>query len=180
LAYWKTRTVETSTVGLLRITLFDIFGTHHDFVFAGSGGIHGFMKTFLIRSLIFFLTAAAITVGVFFFVSGLGAPSPVTEEGVKNSAENMSAVAEEKAEEATQKLKEQIPEGGVPLASLPLTESHKKALSAVNINVETFVLTETMIDCAGGKIGADRMTEIIAGNAPSVLEVTKLIPCLGA
>ncbi|MBP6924193.1 MAG: hypothetical protein KBC62_02045 [Candidatus Pacebacteria bacterium] len=138
------------------------------------------MRTFIIRSLLFFLTATAITVGVFLFVTVYMKSDGAVKETVIDSADEVTKGAQEKTEAVSEKIKEQIPDGGVPLSSLPLTESHKKALRAVDIDVETFVLTEAMITCAGGKIGDERIVEIIEGSAPSVFEITKLIPCLGA
>ena len=126
------------------------------------------------------MTAIAITVGVFFFINTYSISGNAVQQATKDSVDELTVGAEMQTEVVAEKLKEQIPDEGVPLASLPLTESHKKALSAVNIDVETFVLTETMIVCAGEKIGSERITAIIDGSAPSILEITKLIPCLGA
>lgn len=138
------------------------------------------MKTFLVRSLIFFLTAVAISVGVFFFVGAYLHSGDVVTDAVVDSADSFATEAETRTEDVAEKLKEQIPDEGVPLSSLPLTESQKKALSAVNIDVETFMLTEAMITCAGEKIGNERIAAIVEGSSPSVLEVSKMIPCLGA
>lgn len=138
------------------------------------------MKTFLIRSAIFFVTAAALTVGVFFFISAYQASHSSPEDMIKEAVGGVVRETEQPSGAMAEKIKEKIPESGIPLASLPLTESHKKMLVAVNIDTETFVLTEAMIICAGGKIGEGRMEEILAGNAPSILEITKFIPCLGA
>lgn len=138
------------------------------------------MKKFLIRSLIIFFVAALITIGVFYFVSKQTATQNVMLETIKESTSTAVSKTEEKAAEATSAIVEKIPEGGVPLSSIPLTDSQKKALSAVNIDVETFVITEAMIACAGGKIGDERMTEITEGSAPSILEMAKLTPCLTA
>lgn len=122
------------------------------------------MKTFLIRSFIFFLAAIAITIALFFFVG-----SYQTKEAVVGDVEIIS-----------EKVKAQIPEQGIPLSSLSLNDSQKKALEAVQINTETFILTEAMIVCAGEKVGDERISEIIGGSAPSILEISKLIPCLSA
>lgn len=75
------------------------------------------MKTFLIRSFIFFLAAIAITIALFFFVG-----SYQTKEAVVGDVEIIS-----------EKVKAQIPEQGIPLSSLSLNDSQKKALEAVQI-----------------------------------------------
>lgn len=122
------------------------------------------MKTFLIRSFIFFLAAIAITIALFFFVGSYQ---------TKEAAVSDVAMVKEK-------LQAKIPEEGIQLSSLSLNDSQKKALEAVQINTETFVLTEAMIICAGGKVGDERISEIVGGSAPSILEISKLIPCLSA
>lgn len=138
------------------------------------------MKKFLIRSAITFVVAIVVTIGVFYYVSKQTATQNVMLDTIKESTSTAVTKTEEKATEATTAITEKIPEGGVPLASIPLTDSQKKTLSAVNIDVDMFIITEAMITCAGGKIGDERMTEIIKGAAPSILEMAKLTPCLTA
>ncbi|MEN9920125.1 MAG: hypothetical protein RL538_18 [Candidatus Parcubacteria bacterium] len=138
------------------------------------------MKTFILRSVFFFVLAGIVTVGVYLYVTknlstSAGTPSA---EVVKESLKDAVVETKSETETAVSDLVEKVPKEGIPLSSLPLTDSHKKALSAVNIDVETFVLTPEMITCGGEKLGATRIEEIIAGAAPSVLEITKLIPCL--
>lgn len=138
------------------------------------------MKKFIIWSSTFFLIAGAVTIGLFFFVGSYGATSISIPPSVDEVTSTAVIKADEKTSEATEAVADLVPEGGIPLSTLPLSESHKKALSAAKIDVDTFVLTEGMIVCAGGKIGSERIAEIIEGSAPSVLEMAKLIPCLGS
>jgi hypothetical protein len=138
------------------------------------------MRLFIIRSFIFLVLALGIVVGVFLFLNIYTVEKHLVPETFQEATSTVLMEATEHASEAVGAVVERVPEEGILLSTLPLTESHKKALSAVNIDVETFVLTKEMIVCAGGNIGEDRIAEIIGGSAPSILEMTKLIPCLGA
>ncbi len=137
------------------------------------------MKKFLIVTSIFFALAAVVTVVVFVFLSTkLPAASLPSKEAVMESVNSTKSDVVGYQEATTSDLVRKIPAEGVPLASLPLTDSHKKALAAANIDVETFVLTPDMVTCASEKVGGERLDAIMAGSSPSILEVTKLIPCL--
>jgi hypothetical protein len=180
LAYGQDGTFSTAPLDFLWSVVLGTFGADDDFVFAGTGRVRRIMRSFLFRSLVFLVTAILITVAVFFLVNSYKQGELTTESTLSESAQSVASEAKKQTEQVTEALKEQVPDEGVPLKSLPLTETHQRALAAVKIDVDTFVLTEAMIICAGEKIGSERMTEIIEGNAPSVLEMTKLIPCLGA
>ena len=68
---------------------------------------------------------------------------------------------------------------GIPLRDLPLSDSQKSVLGTIGVDVDSFVITPAMQACAAEKLGNERMAEIIAGAAPTTLETTKLLPCLG-
>ena len=68
----------------------------------------------------------------------------------------------------------------IPLSSIPLTDSQKKAAETFGIDVDTFVITPAMISCAEVKLGKDRVDAIIAGASPSMTESLSLMACLKA
>ena len=68
----------------------------------------------------------------------------------------------------------------IALKDLPLTDAQKKMAETFGINVETFVISPTMITCAEGKLGEARMQEIIAGGTPSFTESMSLMTRLGS
>jgi hypothetical protein len=61
---------------------------------------------------------------------------------------------------------------------LPLSDTQKSVLTASGIDIDTFMITPAMIECGENAIGKDRMFAISEGDAPSVVEVTRLLPCL--
>jgi len=87
-------------------------------------------------------------------------------------------VADERAAPASTTTPE-VPPEGIPLRDLPLSDTQRSLLGGVGIDVETFTITPAMQRCADARLGAQRMSEIIAGAAPSVVEVSRLLPCLG-
>ena len=142
------------------------------------------MKHFIVRSFIFFVLAILISVGVYVLVSGYlsdttSQTKAISEVITKNTASTTKAKADQIKDKALQTV-DTIPEQGIPLSTLKLSAEQKALLKKVGINTDTFVLTKTMLTCAGDKLGEDRMLEISKGATPSVFEVTKLVPCLSS
>lgn len=71
-----------------------------------------------------------------------------------------------------------IPPEGIPLNTLPITDTQRSALMTAGIDVDNTVITPAMYTCAEGKLGAIRMDEIIAGDRPTLIDTMKLTPCL--
>lgn len=67
----------------------------------------------------------------------------------------------------------------IPLRDIPLGETQKSILDKVGVDIDTFVITPAMQACASEKLGEGRMAEIIAGDAPTVVETARLSLCLG-
>lgn len=137
------------------------------------------MKTFIIRSVSFFLFAGLISIGLFFLVSVYKNPTtPVAD--VKDSAASTTKAAVGVVKDKVQSTQLVIPEDGIPLSSLKLSDEQKSILKKVGVDTQTFVLTKDMLTCANGKLGKERVVAITKGSSLSVLEVTRLLPCLGA
>jgi hypothetical protein len=137
------------------------------------------MRAFLLRSLSFFIGAIALTIALFFFVnSQLRSGDLPTKDTVSDVVQEVATVTKEKSDVAKAEAINKVPEDGILLSSIPLTESQKKALSSAGIDTETFKLTPEMIACGAEKLGSERVNAIISGSTPSLLEVTKLTPCL--
>jgi hypothetical protein len=137
------------------------------------------MKTFIIRSILFFVIAILVSVGVFFLISSYKTPaSPVGT--VKDTAASSTKAAVTAVKEKAQSTKFVIPDKGIPLSKLKLNDEQKSLLKKVGIDAQTFVPTKDMVTCATQKLGEERIASITAGAPPSILEVTRLLPCLGA
>lgn len=124
------------------------------------------MKKFLIITGSFLIGALAATIIIFWYINSPVSPvSQISADKNNPSQETATTSAEQ-------------PTAGVPLRDLPLSDAQKATLDTMGIDVETFVITPAMQDCAAEKLGAARMEEIIAGAAPSFSETTKLLSCL--
>lgn len=126
------------------------------------------MKKFLIISSSLLILALLATVVVFFIVnkeigSTPAAPEPEVETAIVFTEPSVT-----------------VPEEGVPLRDLPLGDTQRSALETVGVDVETFVITPAMQVCAAEKLGFERMNEIVAGAAPTVLETARIAPCISA
>lgn len=71
-----------------------------------------------------------------------------------------------------------VPAEGVALPPDALSVQQKAIAESLGINVDSFVLTPQMVECAEEKLGTTRIEEIMAGDAPSILESARLAPCL--
>jgi hypothetical protein len=101
--------------------------------------------------------------------------------GVENESQNEEVGTTTKEVTAgEEELRFSVPEEGITLASLPLTNAQKKALEAAGVDVSTFVMTKGMLECGIREIGEDRIEALATGGAPTFLEVTKLLPCITA
>jgi flagellar basal body-associated protein FliL len=70
-----------------------------------------------------------------------------------------------------------IPAAGFTIDVATLPESQQAVLHTLGFE-ETVTFTEEMVTCAEEKLGVARVAEIIDGATPSVIESTKLVPCL--
>lgn len=66
----------------------------------------------------------------------------------------------------------------IKVSEVPLSPAQISAAEAVGIDVETFVITPAMQECAIDKIGQERVFDLIEGQAPSFKEGLTLIGCL--
>lgn len=137
------------------------------------------MKTFIVRSVILFILSGVATTAVFLLVKNnlpSVAPAEKTVDALNSVVTEANTLVEEK--EIVKKLSEKIPEQGIALSSLKLSDAQEKILSAANIDVNTFTITPAMLMCAGEKIGAERVAALSQGESPTLIELTKLVPCL--
>lgn len=133
------------------------------------------MKKFLLISLSLLIVALLMVVAVFFYVSIQLKQSqsevvsiPTSENGSVTTTPLEPAVV----------AKPSAPKDGIPLRDLPLGEGQRSVLETVGVDVDTFIITPEIQACAALKLGDERMNEIIAGQAPTVFETTKLLSCL--
>ena len=132
------------------------------------------MKKFIIVSLIVLGISILLVVAVFVYIQykvfTINNSTPVSELEETNIPANSEPIATPPVTDA--------PEEGIPLSTLPLSDGQQDALRAVNVNPDTFVITEAMITCAGGVLGQERLTEITAGASPSLMESLSLMKCV--
>ena len=97
---------------------------------------------------------------------------PATE--IRSNVSNEEAITEPKDILS----EDQEASGSIPLKDLPLSSNQIRALEAVGIEVETFVITPLMIDCVKEKISPERFAEIKSGVEPTLIEGASLLRCL--
>ena len=150
------------------------------------------MKKFLIISGSFLVGALVATVLVFWYVTVNlpAAPKVPPNESLKEdipaapttTVTTDSVVAEPESNKQPELLESPelptVPAAGIALRDVPLSDGQRTLLAGVGIEVETFVITPAMQRCAESTLGAVRLQAIIGGAAPSVLETTRLLPCL--
>jgi hypothetical protein len=127
------------------------------------------MKKFLVFSGVFLLGAVVAVIIVFLLINHYSGTSTPASPSVSSTTD--------KAKESAAKVLQTVPDSGLPLKTLKLSDQQKTAAKTVGINPDTFVITKTMLACAIEKIGNARVTEIMSGATPSVLETAKLLPC---
>jgi hypothetical protein len=133
------------------------------------------MKSFIVNSIIFFALGALATVAVFYLVNRTSL-TPHDMFGLRPTQETIEEVAAEAKQ--IQETLEKVPETGIPLSSLKLSDTQKSGLQKVGIDTKSFVITKDMIACSAQKLGAERTQALVAGEAPSLIEITTLTPCL--
>lgn len=133
------------------------------------------MKKFIIVSAVLLVVALVAVVAVFFLVNGYlrTGGSRVPPNATTTDATPKTATT------TIPKTLEKVPEAGLPLSDLPLSEKQKTVVETVGINPDSFVITKDMVACAIDKIGEERVSALIAGGTPSALETAKLVPCVG-
>ncbi len=109
------------------------------------------------------------------------APTLPTFIHLETNAVQMGEAASYARDSDTQSIAEStsvaIPVQGIPLSSIPLSDTQKSALSTAGINVETFVITDGMAVCVEAKLGIERTYEIFEGDAPGILEGLSILGC---
>jgi hypothetical protein len=136
------------------------------------------MKKFLLVSFILLIIALLLVSAAFLYVSmQLDQGQSQVEGGPADEpTDQTTATPESATDEDT--ATPTLATDGIPLRDLPLNDSQRSALDTMGIDVETFVITPEIQACAAAKLGDARMSEIVAGGAPSLIETTKLISCL--
>ena len=129
-------------------------------------------KKFIIASAFVLLIALILAVGVFLFIQYELMRSQTHEIMNEETASTTSEASAPTSASAN------IPAEGVPLRDLPLTDTQKSSLEKFNIDVDTFVVTPAMIQCAEKAVGSERYAEIMAGSAPSFMEGLSLANCI--
>jgi hypothetical protein len=101
------------------------------------------MRTFLLRSVVFFAFAILTSILVFFWLHNptvLPAASVQVKSFVTGESQTTNTDETSKAKENIQPYI--VPEEGIKLSSLTLEDGQRTALEAAGINVETFVITK--------------------------------------
>ena len=132
------------------------------------------MKSFIVNSVIFFALGAVATVGVFYLINMNSLDTNLlsdltTRENVEEAAAKAKQIQETVAT---------VPDKGIPLSTLKLSETQKSTLQKVGIDTQSFVITKDMVACSAEKLGAERTQALMAGASPSLIEITTLTPCL--
>lgn len=140
------------------------------------------MKYFLILSGSLLVLALLFVIGVFVYINlSLSAPKgtsdEVAPEPILEPQQNPTS-AEMTNNEDDVETPETVPVGGIPLRDLPLSEGQREMIAFAGIEVDTFIITPAMQQCAEEKLGAERMAAIVSGDTPTLIEMTRMLPCL--
>lgn len=136
------------------------------------------------RRIFSLITAVALVWFIYtYFTSTPPVERAVEPVGITKVFESVTNVFSDSADEnvstTENKTTEQpLSSNDVKLSSLNLKPEHIALLKKVGIDVETFVVTKEMMVCAEKKVGKDRIGEFIAGNTPTLAEMSTLIGCL--
>lgn len=132
------------------------------------------MKSFIVNSVIFFALGAVATVGVFYLIN-MNSPNAnlLSDLATKENVEEAAAKAKQIQETVAT-----VPDKGIPLSTLKLSETQKSTLQKVGIDTQSFVITKDMVACSAEKLGAERTQALMAGASPSLIEITTLTHCL--
>ena len=132
------------------------------------------MKSFFVNSVIFFALGAVATVGVFYLINiNRLDTSFLSDFSSKENVEEATAKAKQIQETVAT-----VPDKGIPLSTLKLSETQKSTLQKVGIDTQSFVITKSMVACSAEKLGAERTQALMAGVSPTLIEITTLTPCL--
>ena len=132
------------------------------------------MKSFIVNSIIFFALGAVATVGVFYLINMNSLDTNLLSDlATKENVEEAAAKAKQIQETVTT-----VPDKGIPLSTLKLSETQKSTLQKVGIDTQSFVITKDMVACSAEKLGAERTQALITGASPTLIEITTLTPCL--
>ena len=133
------------------------------------------MKSFIRNSVIFFVLGVVATVAVFYLIS----KNNLTPNDFSNAKTAEQTVIEVAAQaKQVQETIEKVPDTGIPLSSVALSERQKFALQTVGIDTQSFVVTKAMVACSVEKLGLERTQVLLGGQSPSLMEITTLTPCL--
>ena len=132
------------------------------------------MKSFIVNSIIFFTLGAVATVGVFYLINMNSLDTNLLSDlATKENVEEAAAKAKQIQETVAT-----VPDKGIPLSTLKLSETQKSTLQKVGIDTQSFVITKDMVACSAEKLGAERTQALITGASPTLIEITTLTPCL--
>lgn len=126
------------------------------------------MKKFLLITAILLIIALLAAIAIFCYLSF----------SLKSSQVRPVTPADEQASATADVIDETAPTEGIPLRDMPLSDGQRSVVETLGVDVETFTITPEMQACAEEALGPARMQEIIAGDAPSFIETTKLVGCL--
>jgi len=139
------------------------------------------LKLFIIVGLAFMLGATGAAGAVWYLVQD-ALPTTDTKEKSEEMIEIQEIITQQETQETQEtqngSIADSIPEEGIALPANALSEEQKAIAESVGIDVDSFMITTEMIECAEEKIGTVRLQEIMDGASPSFLESAKLAPCL--
>ncbi len=138
------------------------------------------MRRFLLTGLLFLVGALVATVAVFLVIRSYSLPNTIAEikDSVGVTVQESVLGTEEVGGQTGVSSTSAIAEGGIPLRDVSFNDAQKKALTAAQIDIETFVISREMLGCAEDAIGTERVTALQKGESPSLIEIGKLLPCL--
>lgn len=117
---------------------------------------------------------AVATVGVFYLINMNSLDTNLLSDlATKENVEEAAAKAKQIQETVAT-----VPDKGIPLSTLKLSETQKSTLQKVGIDTQSFVITKDMVACSAEKLGAERTQALITGASPTLIEITTLTPCL--
>ncbi|MEK7638912.1 MAG: hypothetical protein AAB388_01990 [Patescibacteria group bacterium] len=137
------------------------------------------IKWYTVVSAILFFIALVFIIIAFALVntyqekSALPALNPEADFTPQNGTTSTSTSAQEDSRDESKEVEE-----GIPLKTLPLTPAQANALGSVGIDIETFIITPSMILCGQQVLGPSRFDAIVDGAAPTFFEMVTLTPCL--
>lgn len=123
------------------------------------------MKKFLIISIALLFVAIVCAVVVFYTLVQI------------NDTDSSGIVSPSTSESEAQEVLK-VPAEGILVSDIPLSEENQVLLESIGVNTETMIITPEMAGCAEGRLGEERVLEILNGAAPGLLELGQLSTCL--